>query len=306
MKEILISVITPVYNRADKIHRVFESLEKSTFRNFELIIVDDGSIDNIEHVIERYRKKVSYPVTYIKKTNGGKHTALNILYLKAKGKYIFSLDSDDEIVPDAMEKALDIWNKIEKKHEDKYWCVVGRVANNKTRQMIGKLFPENINEVNKFKRKKILNKIYGDKWALQKADIVRKYKFPEPEGITFITESLVWNRIDKDYESYFTNDIFRIYYQNEGECLSNPKKDLQWLKNTYYNCMSILNDYGVFKLCTLEYIKNMTKFIFCSIMLKNEDMKKFGKLKLYNQLAYIIYLPIVYIFKNRLKSKLYD
>ena len=93
--DIKISVLTPVYNRADKIHRVFDSLEKSTFKNFELILLDDGSTDNIEEVVIQYKERATYPVTFLRKENEGKHVALNILHQMAKGEYIFQLDSDD-------------------------------------------------------------------------------------------------------------------------------------------------------------------------------------------------------------------
>jgi len=59
------TIFIPIYNRADTLHRVFESLEKQTFKDFEVIIINDGSKDNSHDVVESYLKKIKFKTTYI-------------------------------------------------------------------------------------------------------------------------------------------------------------------------------------------------------------------------------------------------
>ena len=74
----LVTIYTCVYNGEKTLHRVFKSVENITYPNIEHIIVNDGSTDNTEALIQEYSKKVSFPVRCFKKENGGKHTALNV------------------------------------------------------------------------------------------------------------------------------------------------------------------------------------------------------------------------------------
>ena len=86
----LVSVIIPTFNRAYIIHKAIESVLHQKFKNFELIVIDDGSEDNTDEVISDYK-----PVIYIKKKHEGQAAARNAGLKIAKGEYIASLDSDD-------------------------------------------------------------------------------------------------------------------------------------------------------------------------------------------------------------------
>ena len=57
-----------------------------------------------------------------------------------------------------------------------------------------------------------MSKCAGEKCALQKVEIVRKFKFPQIDGVKFIFESYLWDEINKHYEQWYTNDIFRVYH----------------------------------------------------------------------------------------------
>lgn len=108
-----VSVLTPTFNRADKIERLYSSLCESTYKNFEWIIVDDGSTDQTREVVLALAEKSHIPIIYFYQPNSGKHVALNQLYAMANGEYCFQIDDDDRLLPDAMEKGLRIWDDIE-------------------------------------------------------------------------------------------------------------------------------------------------------------------------------------------------
>lgn len=98
LKEPLVSVIIPIYNRAHLIRRTLDSVLKQSYRNLEIIIVDDASTDNTEEVI----KTIADPrIRYIRHpTNSGGGTARNTGVKEATGKYVTFLDSDDQWLPD--------------------------------------------------------------------------------------------------------------------------------------------------------------------------------------------------------------
>ena len=89
------TVCIPTYNRKEKLKLTLQSLERQSYKDFEVIVVDDGSIDNTKNFISEYIKNTPLNLRYIYKSNGGKHTALNIGIESAGSKYFIILDSDD-------------------------------------------------------------------------------------------------------------------------------------------------------------------------------------------------------------------
>ena len=108
MNDNLITVFTPTYNRGYTLENLFNSLLVQTNKNFEWLIVDDGSTDNTEDLVNRFKDVSSFKIRYIKKKNGGKHTAINCGVNLAEGFLFFIVDSDDQLTKDAIEN-LYIW-----------------------------------------------------------------------------------------------------------------------------------------------------------------------------------------------------
>ncbi|MCI7302723.1 MAG: glycosyltransferase family 2 protein [Clostridia bacterium] len=103
----MISVFTPTYNRAYILPALYQSLQRQTCRNFEWIIVDDGSTDNTSELIASWQKDHNdFTIIYRKQQNGGKHTAINYGVALASYKWFFIVDSDDYLRDDAIER---IW-----------------------------------------------------------------------------------------------------------------------------------------------------------------------------------------------------
>ncbi len=105
MKKPLVSVIIPTYNRVYILFKAIESVLNQTFKDLELIVVDDGSTDETPYLITKY------PLIYVKKPRKGVAHARNIGIAKAKGDFIAFLDSDDIFVPDKIEKQLEFFEK---------------------------------------------------------------------------------------------------------------------------------------------------------------------------------------------------
>lgn len=102
----MITIFTPAYNRAGVLPRLYQSLLKQTVTDFEWLVIDDGSTDETGRVVRTMAEEGKLPIRYIKKANGGKHSAHNEALRHAKGEWFFCVDSDDWLPRDAVENIL--------------------------------------------------------------------------------------------------------------------------------------------------------------------------------------------------------
>ena len=101
------TIFTPTYNREGLLISLYESLKKQTFKDFEWLIVDDGSVDNTNETVQQFIKENILNISYYYKENGGKQRAYNYALDNAKGELFICLDSDDEYVSNALEIILE-------------------------------------------------------------------------------------------------------------------------------------------------------------------------------------------------------
>ena len=92
----LVSIIIPVFNSEQFIDEAMESVLLQTYTNFEIIIIDDGSTDNIIEKLVKYSKNYKQ-VRYYTKPNRGQASAKNYGISKSRGEFILPLDADDKI-----------------------------------------------------------------------------------------------------------------------------------------------------------------------------------------------------------------
>ena len=114
------TVLTPTYNRAHLLPVLYQSLCAQTFRDFEWVIVDDGSMDGTRELVTSW--KPFFPIRYTWKPNGGMHTALNVGTRDAQGEFITQVDSDDYCVPHALERFDNRWRQIP--DPDRFACLI--------------------------------------------------------------------------------------------------------------------------------------------------------------------------------------
>src|SRR5215510_9484689 len=95
----LVSIILPTFNRAQFLREAFASIGAQSFRNWELIVVDDGSTDDTKDVVEEWKQGVTQAVTYVKQANKGAYGARNTGLDHASGEYVAFFDSDDLWLP---------------------------------------------------------------------------------------------------------------------------------------------------------------------------------------------------------------
>jgi len=108
----LVSIIIPVYNGANYMWEAIDSALAQTYKNIEVIVVNDGSTDDTEKIAKSYGDKIRY----FSKENGGVATALNLAIKKAEGEYISWLSHDDEYYSDKIEKHIKLLSELENKN----------------------------------------------------------------------------------------------------------------------------------------------------------------------------------------------
>jgi glycosyltransferase involved in cell wall biosynthesis len=203
------TVLTPTYNRAHLLGRVYECLCAQSFRDFEWVIVDDGSTDGTKGLVSSW--KAVFPIQYFWKPNGGKHTAMNLGVSMASGEFVLVFDSDDRCTPNALERFDYQWRQIP---EPSRYSNLACLCRTSAGAIIGKPFPGD--PVDAFTFADQMRCRYSGKWGsnaegwgITRTDVLRE--FPYPEGERYAPEALVWNRISRKYAARFVNEALRIY-----------------------------------------------------------------------------------------------
>jgi len=121
----MISVLTPTYNRANKLHRVYESIKKQTLQKvdnkyiFEWIIVDDGSDDHTKELVQKWQKEVDWKITYKYQENQGKWKALQEGIKLINNELTLIADSDDRFLEDTFKTFYEVWNGFSEQEKEK-------------------------------------------------------------------------------------------------------------------------------------------------------------------------------------------
>ena len=223
----MISVVTPTYNRAYVLSELWESLKQQTCSNFEWLIVDDGSQDNTEELVASWQQECPrFVLSYFKKENGGKHRALNFAIPQAKGDYIFIVDSDDRLAPDAVES---VYQWIETLPQNEKFAGVAGLRCYPDGKIIGS-FPKNKPFADAKYSDKDRFHLRGDKAEVYRKDLLLEHPFPEFEGENYIGEGYVWNVFSQNgyLVRWYNKPIYVGNYLTDG--LTKNCNDLQ-LKN---------------------------------------------------------------------------
>lgn len=211
--EIKITVLTPAYNRARLLPRLYESLQKQNYADFEWVIVDDGSTDDTKSVVQGFVDDCLFPIHYYYKENGGKHTAVNLGVKNAKGELVFIADSDDMLTPEALQTVAEEYAQVAK---DDSFCGVCGLDCDLSGKIIGSGLKQEWIDANAVQLRTRYG-VTGDMKEVFKTSVLKEFPFPEIPGERFCPEALVWNRIARKYKlRYFNRPIYQVEYQEGG------------------------------------------------------------------------------------------
>lgn len=279
------TVFTPTFNRANTLSRVFDSLKAQTFKDFEWIIVDDGSTDDTKAVIENFIKNSDFPITYIFQENQGKHIAWNKGVSLAKGEFFVCADSDDAFTPNALEFMLKVWKEIPSEKQHLYKGVSCRCFCEDGLAEKGQVLPcKEDGNLTPYLDISSLDLTYklkfnAELWGMNKTSVLREYPFPEEKGLRYYPENYIWNNMGKKYICRFVNKPLRLYYHDQINATTYSKKNTRFREN-YFLWLHILNDLIDYRSCDKKtYLKALVGITRDAILSKRKLGKTLGKIK---------------------------
>lgn len=253
-----LTVFTPTYNRAYILPQLYESLCEQDCKDFFWLIIDDGSTDETASIVEGWMAEGKLEIDYHKQPNGGKMRAHNRGVAICQTEIFVCIDSDDKLAsPSVIRDTLNYWDENSALLDKPEVC--GMISYRKSRNGKG-FFPDATTLCT-------LGGLYekgfvGDTTLFYKTAFIRERPFPEIEGEKFITEAVVYDRIDLEYKylvhPYYSQVCTYLpdgYTQNGWTyLLRNPKG-----YRMYYN--------QLVEIGKGSKIYNMKMYIACSLLI---------------------------------------
>ena len=210
----MITILTPTFNRAHLLPRLFESLTHQTDFNFEWLVIDDGSTDGTSDLFAgKTFLSAPFPIRYYRQENGGKHRALNAGVKQAKGNFIFIADSDDWLLPQSVAIVGLHTSAIA---DDNTFAGVAGLDVFDDERIVGTGLPQDIIDCNAMDIRYRYH-VDGDLKEVFKTAVLQEFPFPEIQDEKFCPEQLVWFRIAQKYKlRYFNTPIYVAEYQPNG------------------------------------------------------------------------------------------
>lgn len=212
------TVFTPTFDRAGKLPRVYDSLRAQTFRDFEWVVVDDGSKDGTRELVARWAASAGFPIRYFWQPNAGKAAATNRGVAEARGELFLIADSDDAFVPRALERFWRHWQSIPTGERDRFSGVTALCCDERG-ALLGDPFPRSPLDATWWDIH-YRHALRGEKWGFHRTSVFREFPFPVQPGTRHVPEEVVWRAISRRYATRHVNEILRVYRQDGADQLT--------------------------------------------------------------------------------------
>ncbi len=304
-EDIFFTVFTPTFNRKDTLPRVYYSLTKQIYRNFEWVIIDDGSTDGTFELVKQWQQAGNdFPIIYQWQPNRGKHFAYNAVAKLARGLLFTSIDSDDEVVPTLLERLKYHWDKFTP-GEKNVVAGISFLGLNQHGDLVGTKYPKEY-QIMDLMGMYYLNRVKGDKGAMLQTRAFKMYPFPEHIKNVVIGEGSFMYKMAKDWKMCFINEVLAIFWiECRSDSLSLRSTTSQNYAGAHYVHLCFLNYNMRFfsrrpKLCMGE----ATRYAKLSFHL-HINIKEQGKAvkPVLAKLLWIFFMPLGYILFIRARAK---
>ena len=200
-----ISVCVSTYNRADLLAYLYQSIVSQESSDVQLVIVNDGSTDKTEELIQNWIHEEKVKIHYFYQNNEGRGSSLRKALLNAEGEYSIIMDDDDYFVDGAFKRIKQSLLRISEKNSlGKKLAGICGLCISEDGEVLGDKFPNN-NYKSDFFKIRFIDNISGDKKEIVKTEIIRRNIFPYFENEKRIVTSTLWNRIAYNYDCLFLN-----------------------------------------------------------------------------------------------------
>lgn len=294
----MLTIFTPTYNRSHTLPRLFESLKTQTCKDFEWLVIDDGSTDNTEVLFNKWLEvKQDFPIYYQKTENGGKLRALNKGIQQARGKFFLILDSDDCLCSDAVMQIISAFRELP---IDKKYIGISMVRGDYNGNPITrtpKINPEiGYIDCNNLERTKY--DLQSDMAEVFFTEILRHYEFPVWPGEKFTPEEVVWNQMALDgYKLRWFNKVeYLCEYQPDG--LTNSTWKL--LRDNPMGYAMMFNHHLLYSKGLKERVNNILQFISCCCLAGETGYVK----KCNEKVLALLLFPFGWLLSHRRKQQI--
>lgn len=216
-----LTVLTPTYNRSNCLKMLYESLKVQTRKDFEWLIVDDGSTDETRTLIDSFVSEDKIHIRYIYKENGGKHTALNTGISQIHNELTFIVDSDDSLSVDAVETIHGYHEKYKNNSEICGYAFLRCYPDGKIN---GKEFAKDELIASYIETRINSDDSHSDKAEVFFTRCLKEFPFPEYQGEKFLGEDIVWIRMGRKYKMVYINKAIYIGEYLEGGLTNTRRK----------------------------------------------------------------------------------
>ncbi len=207
-----LTVFTPTFNRAYCLTKCYESLKRQTCKDFVWLIIDDGSSDHSQELVNDWIKENMIEIRYKFQKNQGMHGAHNTAYELIDTELNTCIDSDDYMPDDAIEKILNFW---EENKGEELAGIAGLDAYSDG-VIIGNKFPMEIRQSTLFDLYH-RHGIKGDKKLVYRSELTKKYPYPVFEGENYVGLNYKYNKIDLTHKLALLNEVLCIVeYMADG------------------------------------------------------------------------------------------
>ena len=220
-----LTVFTPTYNRAHLLPRLYQSLQSQTSNDFCWLVVDDGSEDETGDLVRTWIAEGMIEIRYVRKVNGGMHTAHNMAYDLIETELNVCIDSDDLMPPDAIERILANWESARADLSLAGMLGLDRALDGR---IIGTAFPESGMKATMGDIYNVFN-VRGDKKVVLRTEVARAFpRYPEFVGERLVPLGSLYLQIDRLYRFICMNEVWAIVdYQPDGSSATVAKQYLQ-------------------------------------------------------------------------------
>lgn len=222
----LITLLTPAYNRASHLPSLYQSLLEQETEDFQWLIIDDGSQDQTELTVKELQANhhQSFRIDYYRKENGGKHSALNFAHPFILGDYVMVIDSDDQLAPGAIERMSQAINHLGAEAGQIGWLAF--LKKEKTGRIVEAPYRQDQEVLTYIDYMNAGRK--GECADLYLSQVFKTYSYPEISGERFVSEAYlnIYAAVYGKYKMKTFNQVVQMTeYYNQG--LTSQGRSLQ-------------------------------------------------------------------------------
>ena len=247
MSEVKISIVTPSYNRAHTLSRVYESLKNQTFKDFKWIIMDDGSTDNTSELVKSFQAENLFEIDYFWNENQHKFITVFEGIKKVSSNYFMIVDSDDSYPNNALQN---LFYEVEKiTNQDEFISVMG-LSQYTDGKIVGHQYPNNGFDGSIFDMR-YKYKVRGDKFGIfitkTYQQLLKNFDYSPYKNKGYIPQAVFFNTYDANgLKTRFVNKVVRNYHLDDED--ANSVSNTRFTGKNTFGLMegyrSFLNSYG--------------------------------------------------------------